>query len=166
VITRLIGCSTEPTSFQLGVRFGAVNAVSTYKMDSHQVGKVYENDSIIKEVDSKMEGDIRYTTKEILPDGAAVVLEENRWSWDEPSDSGQVKRVTKDYAYELTILSSGKVADLKMIDPPSKNWEAYVKRYSEQGMPIFPDEKVSTGYTWTQTLPVALPSGDTATARS
>jgi len=31
-------------------------------------------------------------------------------------------------------------------------------------MPVFPDEKISTGYTWTQKTPVDLPSGDTTTA--
>jgi len=164
LVAGLLSCSSEAPSYQLSSKFPAVGAIYTYKMDSHQVARIYENDSLIREVDSKMEGDISYTAKDLLSDGAAVVREENRWSWDEPGDSGQIKRVTKEYAYEMTILPNGKVIDLKMIDKPSQSWEDYVKRYSDQGMPVFPDEKISTGYTWTQKTPVDLPSGDTTTA--
>jgi hypothetical protein len=157
-----LSCSSQPTTFKLRVKYDPVGTTAEYKMDSHRVGMVYKNDEMVEEFDVKVEGDILYTTQKVLPDGDCIVLEENVWSWDEPvDDSGQVKRITKDYAYKYRISPLGKMTDMKMLGKPSKQWEDYVISFVEQGMPIFPEEAISAGYKWSQTAMVELPDQNT-----
>ena len=95
----------------------------------------------------KMEADIVYTTQDLIDNNIAVVLEENRWSWDEPvNDSGQVRRITREYAYRLQVAPSGKVLDFKMLGDYSPTWENYARNYYEQGIPVFPEEEIPIGY--------------------
>jgi hypothetical protein len=162
LIFGLFACTTEPTAFKLTVKHDPVGKSLEYKLESHRVGAAYKNGELVEDFDVKIEGDIIYTTQKVLADGNCVVLEENIWSWDEPAkDSCQVKRITRDYAYKYQVATSGKVTNLKMMGKPSQQWEDYVISFFEQGMPIFPEEKISVGYQWTQTTPVILPDSQT-----
>jgi hypothetical protein len=161
MITVCLSCSNQPTTFKLTVNHAPVGKVIEYKLESHRVGSAYKNDELVEDFDVKVEGDIIYTTQKMLGGGDAIVLEENVWSWDEPvDDSGQVKRITKDYAYKFQISSTGKVTDLKMLGKSSQVWEDYVREYTNQGMPNFPDQKISAGHSWTQTASVTLPDSE------
>ena len=165
LVVMFASCSTTPTTFQLQVNYAPVGKIIKYTQESHRVGVIYKNEQKVKEVDLKIQGEITYTTQEILPGGDAVITEKNRWNWDEPAgDSGQVKRITKDYTYQVRISPSGKVADLKMVDASSPAWEDYIRLYCEQGMPVFPDQKISPGYSWTQSMSVTLVDSSSANA--
>lgn len=153
-----LSCSNQPASFKLAVKYDPVGTAIQYKLESHRVGSVYKGDELIEDFDVKVEGDIIYTTQKVLANGDCIVLEENIWSWDEPADdSGQMKRITRDYAYKYVISTAGKMTDLKMLGKSSQSWEDYVRNFVEQGMPIFPDETVTAGYAWTQVSSVVLP---------
>jgi len=160
VAAAIVSCSPEPQTYRLHVNFGSPGVVSTYKFHGDEVGKIYKDGELSRDFDMKIEGDIIYKVKDTLPGGGAVVIEKNIWSWDEPAkDSGQVKRATKEYTYELQMHPTGKVMDLKMLDKPSDQWEEYVRAYARQANPIFPEEKIAPGYSWLQTVPVELPDG-------
>jgi hypothetical protein len=153
-----LSCSNETTSFKLVTKYEPSGKNIKYKLESHRVGSAYKNNELVEDFDVKVEGDIAYTTQKVLPDGNCILLEENVWSWDEPEDdSGQVKRITKDYAYKYQISPAGKMTELKMVSKPSKQWEDYVRSFVDQGMPIFPGEEVTAGYQWIQNTPVDLP---------
>ncbi len=165
LVVIFVSCSTAPTTFQLQVNYAPVGKIIKYTQESHRVGVVYKNEQKTRDIDLKVQGEITYTTQEMLPGGDAAILEENRWNWDEPAgDSGQVKRITKDYAYRMQISPSGKVTNLKMVDAPSSAWEEYIRLYCEQGMPVFPDQKISPGYSWTQSVSVTLVDSSSANA--
>lgn len=156
-----LSCTHQPTEFKLEVKFGPVGKIIKYKLESHRVGNSFKNGEAVEDFDVKVEGDIAYTAQEVFPDGYTVVLEENEWSWDEAvKDSGQVKRVTKDYAYKYEVSPSNKVRNLKMLGKPSQAWEDYVKSFIEQGLPVFPEEKIAAGHQWTQVVEVNLPDGE------
>lgn len=164
-VVTFFSCSTTPTSFQLQVNYAPPGKIIKYTQESHRVGIAYKNQEKARDIDSKVQGEVTYTALEILPGGDAVIREVDRWSWDEPEgDSGQVKRMTKDYTYQMQISPNGKVTNFKMVEAPSTTWEEYLSRYLEQGMPVFPDQKVSPGYSWTQATAVALPDGSSANA--
>jgi len=156
-----ISCSNEPTSFKLRAKYDTPGKVIEYKLNSHRVGSAYQNEEMIEDFDIKVEGDMIYTTQKVLPNGNAMILEENVWSWDEPvDDSGQVKRITREYAYKYQMTPSGKIIDLNMLGEHAQNWEDYVRSHTDQGMPFFPDEGVTAGYSWTQTSSVTLPDSE------
>ncbi len=153
-----LSCTKQPTTYKLEVKYAPAGKILEYKLESHRVGSAFKNGELVENFDTKVEGDIIYTTQKVLPDGNCLILEENVWSWDEPvDDSGQVKRITRDYAYKYEIAPTGKMTDLKMLGEPSQPWEDYVKSFVEQGMPIFPEEPVSAGYQWVQKASVTLP---------
>jgi hypothetical protein len=161
-----LSCSSEPQSIQLRMKYGSPGSSTSYKFTASEVGKVYGDSGLIRDFDIKIEGDIAYNTKDTLPGGGAIILEKNRWSWDEPADdSGQVKRVTREYAYNIRMLANGKVDHLEMIDKPSQQSEDYVRNFAQQANPVFPDQKVAPGYNWLQTVPVEIISGAVDTSK-
>jgi len=162
LIFGVFSCSGQPDKFKLEVNYGPVGKVLEYKLTSHRVGTAYRDGEPAEDFDVNVEGNIIYTCQNILDDGTFVLLEENVWSWDEPvDDSGQVKRITRDYAYKYHLAPNGKMTDLKMLGKPSQPWEDYVRSFVEQGMPVYPEEEVSAGYQWSQNMTVTLPDSQT-----
>lgn len=161
----LLSCSQPPQSFVLRAKYEPVGKVQSYLLTSHRVGKEWRDDKLTREIDSKIEAEAVYTTQKMLPNGNAVVLEENRWHWDEPTDSsGNMKRVTKEYAYNHEIAPSGKVVSFRMIGESTPQWENYARQYYEQGVPVFPDTPVMIDSGWIQKVTVDLPDGSKAEA--
>ncbi|NMC43134.1 MAG: hypothetical protein GYA46_04375 [candidate division Zixibacteria bacterium] len=158
-------CSQPPQSFTLRANYAPVGKVQNYLLTSHRVGKEFRDGKLSREVDVKLEAEVSYTTQKMLPNGIAEVLEENRWHWDEPTDSaGNVKRVTREYTYHQEIAPSGKVVSFRMLGESTPQWENYARQYYEQGVPVFPDAPVMIDSGWTQKVTVTLPDGSTAEA--
>jgi len=161
-----LSCSSEPESVLLRVKYGSPGSSASYKFSADEVGKVYADTGAAREFDIKVEGDISYNTLDTLPDGGAIILEKNRWSWDEPADdSGQVKRVTREYAYKTEMRADGKIVKLDMVDKPSQQAEDYVRNFAEQANPVYPDHKVAPGYSWMQTVPIEIIGGAVDTSK-
>jgi hypothetical protein len=160
-----LSCSNQPITFQLSHNREPVGKKVQYRLEAQRVGTIYKNDELDHEIDLQIEADIIYSTKDILPNGNAIVLEENRWSYDVPADdSGKVKRKTKEYTYSLHVAPNGKVLEFEMVGDNSPTWERYSRSFYEQGVPVFPDEEITIGYTWTQKATVTLPNNETAQA--
>ena len=161
-----LSCSSEPKSVLLQMKYGSPGSSISYKFSADQVGKVYSDSGLIRDFDVKVEGDIVYNTEDTLPGGGAIILEKNRWSWDEPADdSGQVKRVTQEYAYRVEMLADGKVVSLEMLNKPSQQSEDYVRNFAQQANPVFPHQRVAPGFSWLQTVPVELVDGTVDTSK-
>jgi hypothetical protein len=157
----LISCTEKPTRLLLRVNYEPVGKVLKYSLALQRAGAAYKNDEFVKDIDKKLEAEITYTTKKIFPDGSAAVLEENKWSWDEVTDSGRVKRKSAEYAYDLRIAPNGRIIDFKMLGDICRPWENYARNYYEQGVPVFPDSTIQIGYSWTQNAKIELSDGDT-----
>lgn len=161
-----LSCSSEPQTILLRMKYGSPGSSASYKFSANEVGKVYTDTGAAREFDIKVEGDIVYNTQDTMPGGGAIILEKNRWSWDEPADdSGQVKRVTREYAYKVEMLANGKIVNLDMLDKPSQQSEDYVRNFAQQANPVFPDQKVAPGYSWMQTVPIQIVGGAIDTSK-
>ncbi len=166
VIIAGLSCSSEPETVHFLMKYGSPGSSVSYKFSASEAGKVYADTGAAHEFDIKVEGDITYNTLDTLPDGGAIILEKNRWSWDEPADdSGQVKRVTREYAYRVEMQADGKVVNLDMIDKPSQQSEDYVRSFAQQANPVFPEQAVAPGYSWLQTVPVEIVGGAVDTSK-
>lgn len=158
-------CSQPPQSFTLRANYAPVGKVQNYLLTSHRIGKEFRDAKPARETDIKLEAEVVYTTQKLLANGNAEVLEENRWHWDEPTDSaGNVKRVTREYTYHQEIAPNGKVVSFRMLGESTPQWENYARQYYEQGVPVFPDAPVMIDSGWTQKVTVTLPDGSTAEA--
>lgn len=161
----LASCSQPPQTFVLRAKYEPVGKVQTYVLTSHRVGKSYRDGALSREVDVKIEAEVIYTTQKMLPNGNAMVLEENRWHWDEPTDSsGNVKRKTEEYAYNQEIAPNGRVVSFRMVGESTPQWENYARQYYEQGVPVFPDGPIAVDSSWTQSVTVTLADGSKAEA--
>ena len=165
VVAAISSCSREPKAFMLRNLYGPPGKSATYKLTSHRVGTVTVDSNPAEALDSKMDGTIIYTAIDTLPEGAGIVKEEDRWAWDEKSaDSGKTVHQTKDYAYTLKYAANGKVLDFQIIGGSTVGWTSYARNFYEQGTSVFPDQAITIGYSWTQTIPVTLADGKTDTA--
>jgi len=163
----LTSCGNQPAKVLLRVKHDPVGKTIEYKLDSHRVGSYTVNGEKKDDFDTKIEAEIIYTTQKLLGNGYAMVLEKNIWHSDEPvNDSGKVKRVTKEYAYDLQVAPTGKVIDFAMEGEHSVAWENYARNFYEQGIPVFPAEAVPVGYKWTQTSLVVLQNKETVEAKT
>ncbi len=166
VVIAGLSCSSENQTILLRMKYGPPGSSASYKFTADEVGKVFADTGTAREFDIKVEGDIVYNTQDTMPDGGAIILEKNRWSWDEPADdSGQVKRVTREYAYKVEMLADGKVVNLDMLDKPSQQSEDYVRNFAQQANPVFPHQKVAPGYSWMQTVPIEVVGGAVDTSK-
>lgn len=163
VVIGIVSCSPDSGKFTLAWKFEPAGKVTMYKLETHRVGTYYRNgDEYTEDFESKTEADVIYTTKELLPDGAAFIEEINRWSWDEKcGDSGQIKRSTREFIYDLHMTRQGKVLSFRRHKQPQPGWINYIKQYYEQCMPIFPEEGISVGHSWTQDATSLLPDSTT-----
>lgn len=165
VVIAVLSCSREPKAFILRNLYGPPGKSTTYKLTSHRVGTVMVDNNPAEALDSKMDGTIIYTAIDTLPGGAGIVKEDDLWGWDEKSaDSGKTVHQTKNYGYTLKYAANGKVLDFQIIGGSTAGWTSYAGSFYEQGTPIFPDQPISIGYSWTQTIPVILTNGKTDTA--
>lgn len=155
-----VSCTQEEPSFLLRSDFSPVGKVIEYSLQLHRVGTVFENGEPLREVDFEIDADIIYTTQEILPGNIAVVLEQQKWDMDKTDDSGKVTREVKERAYRLHFKPNGKVVGFEVVSAMSPAWTKYIRQYYEQGMPIFPSEKIKVGHSWTQYSTVELENGE------
>ena len=158
-----ISCSEKPETLLLRVDHSPIGKVIEYSYNLQRVGTLYINDEPPEDIDARVEAVIIFTTQDVYEDGTASVIEENRWSWDEPTkDSSQVKRKTSEYSYDLKIAPSGKVVEFKIMNETSPTWVNYVGNYYKQGIMVFPDHEIPIGYTWVQKGYAVLADGDSA----
>lgn len=156
-----ISCSEKPETLLLRVDHSPIGKVVEYSYDLQRVGTLYLNEKPPEDIDARVEAVIIFTTQDVFEDGSASVIEENRWSWDEPTkDSSQVKRKTSEYSYDLVIAPTGKVVEFKIMNETSPTWVNYVGNYYDQGIMVFPDHEIPIGYSWIQKGYAVLPGGD------
>lgn len=164
-IIGLVSCSETPRTYLIRHDNTPAGKIVEYKLESNRVGSLYLNDELKEDFDRQIEAEVIYEIQEVLDNGVAVILEKNKWSWDEAAgDTGQVKRKTKEYAFSLKMTPKGKVIDFKSLADSPPTHQAYSAAYYEQGMPVFPDKAVPIGYSWTQTTTTSLPDGSTEEA--
>jgi hypothetical protein len=153
-----VSCSKPKLEITLRLDPGKPGTMLIYKQTYTQVGSVYRGDTITKEINRKSDADVTYTTEEILPNGKALIQERDVWSWDEMSDdSDKVTRQVKEDMLTFEVAPNGKIVDFTIEDDKSSSYESYLRNYLEQGQPVFPEEKVSQGYSWTQKSTLELP---------
>lgn len=158
-------CSQQPKSFRLRVNYEPVGQILAYSLTSHRVGKEYRDDSLFRDFDRKTGASVIFTTQKILPNGNAVVLEEDRWHWDESVDTtGKVRRVSNEYAYNQEFAPTGKITSFKILGNSPPREEKYLLNYIEQANPVFPENDMMVGHQWTQTSTVTLPDGSIGNA--
>ncbi len=160
VLTGLAGCAQGDRSVTLQFRFEP--GLSTkYEQINKRHAQITSGDSIVRKESSTFAMSIEQQVLEVHPDGSATILETDQWDYVHPrtDDSTVMDTVREVRKLEIIVKSDGRIVDLKFLTDTSPGMVKYLKNFYEQGMPIFPRNEVSPGYSWTQTTKVILPEG-------
>jgi len=139
----------------------------SYRLSLEGPTKEYVNDSLRESWQVNATEDYTTTVRRVLEDGTAESRFTGKWRstrrrLDDPALADSV--ITRESpAPEILIYSkpNGKMVDLELISDTSQAEEAYLRHHFEQSYPIFPDNPVGPGYSWTQSNKVILPDGPT-----
>ncbi len=167
ILLGLSSCSEKPAQFKLRFNHGPVGEQSKYGLESHRVGATYKNDDLVEEFDSRIEGNFTYLVRENRSDEIYLIEENNIWSWDVASgDSGQIKRETKEYNYITKINSRGRIIEFEALGETTPTRTNYIRNFFDQGMPIFPENEIAIGESWTQNASAIMADGDSVAVSS
>jgi len=108
--------------------------------------------------------DLTSTTRRVLEDSTAENLTVRKWQQryvdltKNPADT-----VTRQPVVEEPLLDyskpNGRVLDIAYASDTVEGDLSYLKEYTRQGWPVFPDGEVGQGHSWTQSTTVVLPEG-------
>lgn len=161
----LTSCSTEPQTYLMRSDYSPEGMTVKYVLSNQRAGSVFVGDVFKNDFETQATAEITFLTQEALDDSTWLIKEENIWSWDEPvNDSGKVTRKTRKLAYLLTVNSREKILNVEVLDGSNTPGRLkYIESYYTQTMPVFPEEPVEVGYSWTQKTPVTLPDSSSFT---
>lgn len=156
----VVGCSQGDKQVVLRYK-PKVGMTLNYEQDFRRSVKVTEADSIVKDYSTDYRATIVQEITEKFEDGSVALIEYDTWFYEAPSEEDSTVREKREFSRELRmkIRPDGKVLEIEFPDEESKSAIAYIKNIYEQGMPVFPTEEISPGYSWTQTTKVLLPDG-------
>lgn len=160
MIVIVLGCGQGDKKVVL--RYGYEQGLTlNYEQSFKRSVKVIEDDSIIKDYSSDYRATIVQEITKIYDDGSAALTEIDTWFYKKPS--GEDTTIMEEHEFKrklkLKMRPDGKVLKVEFPDKESKSSISYIKNIYEQGMPVFPTEKISPDYSWTQTTNVKLPNG-------
>lgn len=156
----LLGCSQGDRSVTLQFRFEP-GLSSVYKQTNKRNLQITASDSVIMDESSTFDMTIEQEVIEVNPDGSAVIIETDTWDYERPNkeDTTVIDTIQEVRKLEIVVEPDGRIVDLEFLTDTSPSMIKYLKNFYEQGMPIFPSDEVSPGYSWTQTTKVILPDG-------
>ena len=152
------GCTQGERKISLRYKFEP-GAMLTYDQVSKRSAKTFESDSLIKEGSMVFNMTVDQTVHRLLDDSTAEILETASWSYEKRNeqDTAIVDTIREKRELLLVVQINGKVRDVKSFTNESYTNIRYVRNYYEQGLPVFPWDQVTPGYSWTQTTKVVLP---------
>ncbi len=160
LLTVLLGCAQGDRSVTLQFRFDP-GLTTLYEQTNKRHLVVTDGDSVIMDESSTFNMTIQQEVLTVNPDGSAKIIETDSWDYERPNkdDSTITDTVKEIRKLEIVVEPNGRIVDLQFLTETSPSMVKYLKNFYEQGMPIFPKDDVSPGYSWTQTTKVILPDG-------
>jgi hypothetical protein len=152
------GCGGNSKKVQLAMKFRQGSEL-VWEQTSDQKITLGEPEQLSSQ--SRSKGEMTQKVEEVLPDGSARVDEASTWSWSEKDSNNTIKVVSRTENLSYNLAANGKISALELpTEDKEAQWKEYAQSNLEQSQPTFPEEPVSKGYTWMQTVKVFMPSGE------
>jgi len=140
-----------------------------YRLTARGPMQEYTDDSLTTDVYVEAQEDFTCTARRVLEDGTIEKLFTGKWQSRRRPRTDSVfadtsLRESPAPEFVRYIKPNGKTIDLELLSDTSQAEETWLKQYHEQTYPVFPDEEVAPGYSWTQSTRVLLPEGPTNVA--
>lgn len=125
----------------------------------HRTGKVISKEYLVTTLD------LTTSVRRVLEDSTSENLVTRKWQqrYIDLLKKNSADTVTKQPIAEEPMLEyskpNGRLVDIAYASDTVEGDLSYLKEYTKQGWPVFPDGEVGQGYSWTQTTTVVLPEG-------
>lgn len=138
-----------------------------FRLSLEGPNKTYVHDSLTESWYVKAVEDYTQTVRRVLDDSTTEFHLTGKWTTTRQrlDETGVADSVIAREAPAPEMLvygkPNGRITDVQLLSDTSQAEEAYLKQHYEQAYPVFPDEPVGPGYSWTQSTRVMLPDGPT-----
>ncbi len=150
----LSGCGTGEQNVILTYKFNP-DKIYHYKFDSRSKSTMFENDKVVHRGDKSLE--ILYTQETVsIIDGTKANV---RFTYT----SNNLEK-PETWSNEFVMSSDGRVIGFGMQNDSSGQSLDYYRKLMEQAAPVYPDEPISPGFSWNNTVKVLLAEGNTDAA--
>lgn len=153
----MMQCTQGSKKVRLRYKYQPGN-VYTFEQTTKRAIKVYEADSLTKDISTSVDVLIKQTITNVK-DGVAELAEQAIWIYEMPSEKDTSVMETKQDTSMMVfrVRSNGQIVGIDFGEDSDIRRTTYIRNYYEQGMPVFPERDLSLGESWTQTTRIVLP---------
>lgn len=163
----LIKCGTEKKEVLLRLKFNE-NQILRWATSSKNHIEIYENDSLVSVENPQRQFEMTEEVVEVIDSATARLKLTTYFEKEIPDkqDSTKFTKVSDSDMVEYIQNNRGVDLDLMPYDTASIERLEYNKKLYEQLAPRYPDEPVSEGFKWNNSIKVMLQNGETKDAIS
>lgn len=145
------GCGTGEQQVLLTYKFNP-EKIFHYKFDSNSKTTMYENDKLVHRSEKPHHVLYSQETVSIIDSSKANV----RFTYSSKDGS-----IPENWSNEFVMSSDGRVVGFDLQNDSNSQSLDYFRKLMEQAAPVYPDEPVSPGFSWNNTVKVLLEDGTT-----
>jgi len=129
------------------------------EVTDRETGKVIAKEYLVTTLD------LTSSVRRVLEDSTAEILVVRKWQQHcvDLLKKNSTDTVSKQPSANEPMLEyykpNGRLVDITYASDTVESDLSYLKEYTKQGWPVFPDGEVGQGHSWTQTTTVVLPEG-------
>ncbi len=151
----LSGCNTGSQQVTLTYKF-TPDKIYHYKYDSRISSSLHENGSLVYRGDKSHL--IFYTQETISIIDSTKAKQRFTYTLKNTTDNNPGPDT---WSNEFVMSSNGRVVGIEIENDSSRQSLDYFRTLMEQAAPVYPDQAVSPGYSWNNTVKVLLEEGST-----
>jgi len=149
----LTGCETSNRQVSLTYKF-APDKIYHFRFDSRTSSNMYENDNLVYRGDKSHE--ILYTQETVEIIDSLKARQRFTYTLNRSTDANPGP---KNWSSEFVMAADGRVIGFDMDSAAGDASLAYFRQLMEQAAPVYPDQPISPGYSWNNTVKVLLDEG-------
>lgn len=157
LIAAFWGCSGQQQDFVLRYRFQP-GKTQTYEHITTRNYQVRMQDSIIDSGSGEYRMIIQTTCRNMVNDTTAEIAEVHTWTVTKrnPDDSTKVDSSVTEERLSVWMMTNGRISNIEFAGEQNVTQSTYTQNVVDQGTPVFPSNRLSTGSNWTQTSQISV----------
>ena len=153
-------CTGDPKQVKLEFKY-MPGMILNLSQETYKTVQIYNEDSVFTEKTDDLLYEIEVTIDSIKSDSIYCISEVITSTIHRNDNMEKPDSCDIDYSIQYDFMSNGKISNVT--SATAKNSD-YLNDFYEQNSPVFPEELVAPGYTWTQTGNIILQDSSIATS--
>ncbi|SYZ74058.1 hypothetical protein TRIP_C60328 [Candidatus Zixiibacteriota bacterium] len=166
-IMLMAGCATEKKEVRLAFKFRP-NQKRQYSNEVKVSSKTFESGRVVRTGANSYKTNINEDVVSLADSGQARIRLTDIIEVPSRKDSELAKADPRqeEWSLEYLMAPNGKVLELYPSDSLSTELVTFYKNYYEQALPVFPQNPVSEGYSWSQSVKLIVKNEGTTRAET